>query len=262
MSSSLNSSFIPKRNPNQNQKTTSPRSIFVGTLIVRIFFFAILISTIAVLFYKKNLDNNLVKVQKSYRDAVENFDAKSFENIKTMSNRLHQARGRLDHTVSFDAIFNLLEKTTLGTVQINHLSIKKPDDSKLTLDVDMQTDSFDAILFQRMVLGGSSVRATDGNGFEVATGESNLKVVDIRDLTINNPRTDGKSNQTLSKFSVSFKADIALDPTVVQHEIPSNIFSSSPSSTTEMQESNEMEEVKDSFIEGADEGLREDNLSN
>lgn len=223
MSSPLNSSFIPKKSPKQGQKTTSPRSIFVGTLIVRIFFFAILISTVVVLFYEKNLNNDLVDKKNTYSEAVKNFDKNSFENIKAMSNRLHQVRNRLDYTVSFDSIFNLLEASTLGTVQINNLNIKKVDDSKLTLDVNMKTDSFDAIVFQRMVFGGGNVTTLDdGTGFEVTSGESDLKVIDVTDLSINNPRVDSKTNQTLESFSVSFKADLALDSLAVPHQISEN----------------------------------------
>jgi len=258
MSSSLNSSFIPKKNPNQSQKTTSPRSIFVGTLIVRIFFFAILISTVVVLFYEKSLNDDLIEKKSTYSKAIQNFDEKSFENIKSMSNRLNQVRTRLDHTVSFDSIFNLLEASTLGTVQINHLIIKKPDDNKLTLDVSMKTDTFDAILFQRMVLGGGNVRALEGEaGFEVTSGESDLKVLDITDLSINNPKVDAKTNQTLEKFSVSFKADIALDSLTVPHQVSASALSNVSTQSNSANPESSVEEIEVPSSDGL-----EDNLNN
>ena len=223
MSGSFNSSFIPKRNPVQGQKAPSPRPIFVGTLLVRIFFFAILIATLIVLFLEKKLENDLAGEKIALSSAVSSFDDASMQNIITMSNRLNQTKSRLDHTVSLRSVFKLLEESTLGTVQINHLTIKKPDDSKLTLDVNMQTNSFDAILFQRKVLGGENkLKAVDGEGNTQnvdAAGDSKLKIVNIKDLVINNEKTDNRPGQTASKFSVAFKADIALDAVSVPHQI-------------------------------------------
>ena len=53
MPDSSSTSFIPKRNPAQNEKRAGRRKVYIGTFIVRTLFFAALVGTVSVYAYEQ-----------------------------------------------------------------------------------------------------------------------------------------------------------------------------------------------------------------
>jgi len=111
MPETSNTSFIPKRNPVKQKKANTPRPMFIGTLLIRIFFFAVLIASLGVLIYEE----------------------------------------RLRHTASVSSLFEAIELATVQTAQIESLTLDRVSDTEFEIESEMKTESFDSIIFQRGV---------------------------------------------------------------------------------------------------------------
>lgn len=192
-------SFIPKRNPKKPVKRNSPRPVFIGTIIVRIFFFAVLIAALAVFTYERKLERDYDAEVLALNNAINSFSESDWQKVLEIDTRLYQAKQRLDNTVSVTSIFDALEASTISTVTINNFELKRVDDSTLSINSEMTTDSFDSVIFQREVL-----KAND-----------KLSVADVHELELSNGQSN--QNQTNGETSVKFIAELNVNPDTVRH---------------------------------------------
>jgi len=238
MPESANTSFIPKRNPIKGSRNNAPRPIFIGTLLIRVFFFAVLIATVAVFAYQDKLNKDLDKEIVALNDAISSFSEERMQKILDIDNRLNQTRKRLNHTVSMYSLMDTLEASTLGTVRINNMEVKRLDDKNLTIEAEMRTDSFDSVLFQRGII----------------ERDEKLSVTKYEDLTVNNPASSVVSAQARqqidpqdTRFSVSFKAELAVDASLIPHRTPAQLGMSPQPAATETIMSEEEIFIEDDF---------------
>lgn len=211
MPESTNTSFIPKRNPNRNSRINAPQRVFIGVLIARIFFFAVLLATLSVFLYERMLKNELDSEVVALNNAIASFSEVEMQRILDVDTRLFQVNNRLAHTVSIFSLFDSLEKATLGSIQIQNLEFKRENDTTLTMKAEMKTDSFDSVLFQRGVL------------------ERNDKLVinEIEDLTISSQPKNQPANSRVTvvggqpeDLNVIFKASMSIDASKIPHMTP------------------------------------------
>ena len=73
------------------------------------------------------------------------------ERVREFNGRLRQTEDRLDKGISIASVLAALEQATVKSASVEQLSLKKTDDSLITLTAKLSTDNFDSTLFQRGV---------------------------------------------------------------------------------------------------------------
>jgi hypothetical protein len=224
MTEPLNTSFIPKRNPNAPTRQNTTQRVFIGTLIIQIFFFSVLLASLGVFVYEKKLNRDLDAEISALNSAIQSFDKEQMQKVVDLDTRINQVDYRLKHTASVSAIFGAMESATVESVKIESLKLKREDDSKFTIESEMQTDSFDSILFQRGVL----------------ERDEKLSVTNINDLKLSNFKSGDKqaTDKSASEFGVSFQAELSINSESIPHQVVSDpvnvvpLSQSSENSTT------------------------------
>lgn len=216
MPGSSNSSFIPKRNPEkESRRGGSARPVFIGTILIRVFFFAVLIATIITFAWQKIQQRNLdaeIERMTSMTTALKNEQSqKSINEILNTDTRLFQTKVRLERAMAVSAVFSALRATNVDTVQIKNLSLKREDaTNQLALEIDMDTDTFDSVLFQRKILEESNIINI--------SGVQDVKLERVSDVA------DSRGNvvrSTSGKISLNFKAKLTIAGSNIP-QIPAN----------------------------------------
>lgn len=208
MQGSSNTSFIPKRNPNKKEATVGKRQVFVGTFLIRILFFAILIATAGVYIYEKNLQLNLESEIASLDSAISSFNETDLKRVLGVEERLSQANQRLMHSVSIASILTAVERSTIGSNQINQFSLERVNDNTIEIESDMQTGTFDSVLFQRDVFENSDTLVV-----------SEIKDVVLQNVPPKNSLYEGQASGEQEEASVMFKASLTIDVEKVPHQV-------------------------------------------
>ncbi len=193
MPGSSNTSFIPKHTPNKAERKSSPRQLFLGTLLVRILFFAVLIAAAVTFVYERRLSSQLDEEMVKFTTAASTYDAdaEKLGVVVAMDNRLRQAREVFTENVSTIAIFEALEEATAESVQLTTLSLTREKEDEILLAATVKTDTFDSTLFQRSTFTSSDVLAR----------------TEIKDVTIEGASREG---EVVGETAITFKASMAI----------------------------------------------------
>ena len=146
-----NSSFIPKRGPAKKKRKSSTRQVYIFTYISYILMFSTLLATGGVYFYKGYVERQLNEEITALNQEIASFNEGDMQRVTEFDQRLQQAEGRLDTSVSIASVFDALEASVIDSVQILDLNLTREDDSSLLLDAAIETDTFDSTIFQRFV---------------------------------------------------------------------------------------------------------------
>lgn len=211
MPDSTNTSFIPKRNPTNNNVRTGPkRQVFVGTFIIRVLFVATLLASAGVFVYERKLNSDLNKEIVRLDTAISDFKEAEFFSVLEVDTRIIQAKDRLTYSASIVAILDALEKSTISTAEITDLTLQRVDDKSYEIALEMKTNSFDSVIFQKEILEKSD----------------KLVVSEIDDVALQTvpPNNDlfEKRNASLGESpreSVSFKAVLIVDTAKISHKV-------------------------------------------
>lgn len=206
MPGSSSTSFIPKRNPDRKDRQSVKRKVFFGSFIIRIIFFAVLLSAAGVYFYKDKLNSDLEAEVVSFNAAIGKFNVKEMERVLATDLRLTQANDRLAHSASIVSLLNSFEESAIGSSQVKKFLLTRTDDVTFEVEAEIKTDNFDSVLFQRS--------AFDTN--------STLVVTQIDDLVLSNvlPQDPLYQSETVSEegvMSLSFKAVMSVNPDNIHH---------------------------------------------
>ncbi|MEZ4195394.1 MAG: hypothetical protein R3B53_03330 [Candidatus Paceibacterota bacterium] len=205
MPGSRDTSFIPKHTTGKTEKSKIPRQLFLGTILVRVLFFSVMIATAGVFFYERKLSQELAVEIGSFRDATKSFEAdeEKLQTVLAMDKKLAQASDRFYNGISVASILKAIEVSTIATTRIENLDISRESDLELALEAKILTDSFDSVLFQRSILEQSET----------------LKSVELEDVSISiasQPSgTPGAIVRSSGSKEVSFSMLVDLDPTSV-----------------------------------------------
>ncbi len=151
MEKSLNNSFIPKQGPVRRSRAVNSKPVYIFTLISYILVFSALLSSGMVYMYSQYIHKQLANQIELLNSDINTFSVADMERVYEFDLRLQQAFTRLDNNVSIVSVLNLLESSTVGTVEIEKLEIERVGDTSLELLVTMNTESFDSTIFQRNV---------------------------------------------------------------------------------------------------------------
>lgn len=206
MPGSSSTSFIPKRNPARKERQGVKRKIFFGSFIIRILFFAVLLSAAGVYFYKKSLKSELDSQVVAFNSAIAEFNVPKMEEVLAMDLRLAQANDRLAHSASIVSLLKSFEDSTVQTSQVRKFSLNRTNDASFEVEADIKTSSFDSVMFQRSAYENSST----------------LAVTEIDDLILSNvpPQSalyEGVAGTEEGVMSVAFTAVLSVNPDNIHH---------------------------------------------
>jgi len=171
----------------------------VFTIISYSFLFATLIASAGSFFYKDHIQKNETAIMAELSKETADFDEVGMQQVQEFDRRLIQASGRLNTTVSTVTIFEALEAATINNVLIEALSIERIGDESLQVVAQIETDSFDATLFQRSIY---NINQTIGT----------VEIKDVQALNLDAdtiPQSDS-SQQRLPTVSFTAEFDVLL----------------------------------------------------
>ena len=144
-------SFIPKQGPVKRTKQTASRQIHVLAVIAYVAFIASLIAAVGLFLYERYIEKQLESEVNALSQEIKGFSDADMERVREFNGRLRQTEDRLDKGISIASVLAALEQATVKSASVEQLSLKKTDDSLITLTAKLSTDNFDSTLFQRGV---------------------------------------------------------------------------------------------------------------
>jgi hypothetical protein len=166
-------------------------------------FVTALIAAVGVFLYERYVGQQLEQEVNALSEEIKGFSDADMERVREFNGRLLLTQERLAKSVSIVSVFSALESATIQSVSIEQLSLKKEDDTSITLSTQLITDTFDSSLFQRGVYERNDVIET------VAISE--LAIVEA---------TDEGSTAAGIKFSAILKVPAEAVPVVVTEVVP------------------------------------------
>ncbi len=218
-------SFIPKQGPVKRTKQTASRQIHVLAVVAYVAFIASLIAAVGLFLYERYIEKQLESEVNALSQEIKGFSDADMERVREFNGRLRQTEDRLDKGISIASVLAALEQATVKSASVEQLSLKKTDDSLITLTAKLSTDNFDSTLFQRGVY--------ERNGA--------IDSVVISDLSLEG-LTEEDSDASGITFTATLQVPTEAVPTVVGTLKPAEDIATttitSTSSTTETVSSN------------------------
>lgn len=167
MPDSQNASFIPKQNPLKARRRIVSKQIYLLSILSYVLISVSLVASAGVFFYKYQTDKVLANEKKDLSEAVAKFKQDDMDSVILLDERLEAIKTLVSDNLSFRTVLKIIEDSTIDTVRFLGLTIDRDDDNIITLAADIQTDSFDSVLFQR-------------NIYEQASTISSIEVKDVQ----------------------------------------------------------------------------------
>jgi hypothetical protein len=155
MDQKFRTSFIPKRSLS-SASVKNPRRrgtvnlFFLGSLII--FLGAVLLAG-GIFLYQEFLIKSIENKRVSLEKAREEFEPASILQISRLDTRLKSAEEILKKHLTLSALFNLLEKTTLKSVQFKEFNFEIGDDGRIAVFMKGEARSFSSIALQSDIFG-------------------------------------------------------------------------------------------------------------
>lgn len=210
MPGSQNTSFIPKQNAARVERKNTPRQLFIGTILVRVLFFAVLIASVGAFAYDRRVQGQLAAEVTAFKNATGSFEAdeQRLQTVLSIDRRLVQANQRIRNSASVLTVLTALEAATVQSAQIESLTITREDETTILAEATVKTDSFDSVLFQRNILESNEV----------------LKGVALQDVSIINDAEAEEGASVGTVEAISFRAEFAINqssiPVVPRQTVP------------------------------------------
>ena len=193
-------SFIPKQNPVKIAQRGATRQVYIFTIISYVLLIAALLAAAGVYLYDRYSKRVLSNEVQNLSTAIASFNQDDMDRVIELDERLRAAENQIKARVSLRAVLMVLENATIDTVQFSNLDLSRTTDNEIEVKANINTDSFDSVLFQRRI-------------YEAA---SDIASVKVRDVKMNFAK-DGDTNTTAEKSStVNFSATFAVNDDAVR----------------------------------------------
>lgn len=145
-----NNSFIPKRGPVPRGKHgPASRRVYLFTIVSYIVLFSTLLASGGIYFYTNHVTQQRDLKIIELNQAITSFSEANMREVLEFDERLRQASGRVNASVSVLSILRILEEATLDTVTFESLTLTREADDAYALAASVYTDTFDSTIFQR-----------------------------------------------------------------------------------------------------------------
>jgi hypothetical protein len=191
-------SFIPKQGPVKRNKQTATRQVHVLAVIAYVAFVASLIAAVGLFLYEGYIEKQLEREVNALSQEIKGFSDADMERVREFNGRLRQTEDRLEKGISIASVLASLEQATVKSASVEQLSLKKTEDSSLTLTAKLATNNFDSTLFQRGVYERNDV----------------IDSVVISDLTLGVPTEEDSAASGIT-FTATLQVPTEAVPSVV-----------------------------------------------
>lgn len=121
MEQNFQTSFIPKK-PMIEERVVSSHSVGLFTIISIFIFFAVVISSGGLYFYKGVLEKNIIKMNSDLTLAKNRFEPAKITQLQVLDKRLSAADSILSKHIAVSPIFKALQDTTMKNVRYTKFS--------------------------------------------------------------------------------------------------------------------------------------------
>lgn len=220
MPGSSNASFIPKRNTVNRERQGARRQVYVGTIIVRIAFIAVLLSVAAIFFYKGSLQKDLNAEVVGLSDALNAFNEADLQRVQLVDTKIKEVGNLMAYTVSTKTILEAVEASTLGSAKITNFDLERTDRETINVSAQFEAPSFDAVLFQKGVYTKNSI----------------LTLEKLEEIAIElEGAGDGGAEVVSGEIAkLGFGAKLVIEATDVPHTIPAMLENSTAPAVEEV----------------------------
>lgn len=137
MEPNFQTSFIPKR-PMIEERVVSPASTSLFTVISIIIFFAVILASAGLFFYKGILAKNLTQMEADLNLAKARFEPSKIVQLQQLDRRLNASKSVLAQHVAVSPIFETLQDITLKTIQYTNFGYKWGEGANPRVEVTMK----------------------------------------------------------------------------------------------------------------------------
>ncbi len=217
-----NNSFIPKRGPVKKARRAVSRQVYVFTFVSYILIFASLVASLGVFIYRQVVDRQLDAEIAALNTEIASFSQADMERVTAFNTRIEQAKARLNATVSVASLLNIIEQSTISTVQFASFSLEREQDEQLVVTTQIETDSFDSVIFQREVMKQNPALSS------IQVSDLVIKDATLQELLVPDA-TEIFSSESLVSFSSILTVDtdtVAYNPALPAVSLPTTLSES------------------------------------
>jgi hypothetical protein len=182
----------------KRNKQTATRQVHVLAVIAYVAFVASLIAAVGLFLYEGYIEKQLEREVNALSQEIKGFSDADMERVREFNGRLRQTEDRLEKGISIASVLAALEQATVKSASVEQLSLKKTEDSSLTLTAKLATNNFDSTLFQRGVYERNDV----------------IDSVVISDLTLGVPTEEDSAASGIT-FTATLQVPTEAVPSVV-----------------------------------------------
>ena len=146
-------SFIPKKPTTPVAQRRRGTVINVFFLIALIIFLGATTVSVGVFLYEKSVIQNIEKKSNQLVEAKAAFEPALIEDLATMDNRIRAAQEVLNNHLALSAFFELLEQSTLKSVQFDDFAYTATTDGNISITMKGRGQSFSSVALQSDIFG-------------------------------------------------------------------------------------------------------------
>ena len=143
-------SFIPRRTPTAPKKQRSSRSIGLFGYFSYILFFGSVLLSLGMFIVSQQVQSTLQEKQTELTAIKDQFQQSEMDRVQEYEQFLGQLNAVFSRSISIGQLFTAIENSIVETVFMTDMELERTAD-ELTFAASVQSDSFDAALFQRSV---------------------------------------------------------------------------------------------------------------
>lgn len=205
MSDPQSASFIPKQNPVKARHRIVSKQIYLLSILSYVLISISLVASAGIFFYQYQTDKVLASEKKDLNEAIAKFKQDDMDSVIALDERLQAIETLVADNLSFRTVLKIIEDSTIDTIRFLGATIKRDDTNKITLEADIETDSFDSVLFQRGI-------------YEQATAIGSIEVEDVQ-IALAPSGADGSTVANTPRISLA--AVFSVDPGTIPY-VPSS----------------------------------------
>lgn len=202
MSDLSNASFIPKQNPVKARRRIVSRQVYILSIISYCLISLALVAAAGTFFYELQVKKDLQSEIRGLSEAVKKFNQEDMDKVIALDDRLDAIATLVADNVSLRRVLTVIEDSTIQTFDFTGLTIDRTTNDTIDLEVKIETDSFDSVMFQR-------------NIYEKADTIAAIDVSDVK-VALATVGTEAGSEGVPAK--VSLAASFSIDPRTVLFE--------------------------------------------
>ena len=152
MEQNFQTSFIPKK-PMIEERARASRPTSFLTVISVFIFFAIILASGGLYFYKGIMTKNIAKMQNDLELAKSRFEPSKINQLQALDKRLRASSTILSKHIAISPIFKALQDITMKTVRYTKFSYDFSDDGKIDVKMSGQAIGYRSIALQSDLFG-------------------------------------------------------------------------------------------------------------